>query len=324
MKSRNDVNKWTCAELTSFGIAWNHCNNEKTSYEVPRWASNTLSLVVYVREKVRQNPSWLEWHPFPRRGGKNPMEPQRQNIWPIREVTTRWGEREDRELRRVTEKTRRVEIVPGEEWKVGTNVGMGESGNKEPGVSKVEVPEREAEGPSEERKDPPRKWILGAAEMQEKKEGIRQEEGKEIYLGEPSRRETAEAGEVEGQKKERILSQGWAWIWMEKPWTNQWDYTSWVAERSRREVRSEKPSYWGEIVEEKDQVEKRQASWREKGRNGEAPQRRLLAWPQWVSCVYWNPQEKQHISRCLRIPNPHRFSFWDSPFPCNHISIDEL
>ena len=82
---------------------------------------------------------------------------------------------------------------------------MGESGNKEPGMSQVEVPEREAEGPSEERKDPLRKGTLGAAEMQEKKEGIRQEEGRELYLGEQSRREKAEGGEVEGQKKERIL-----------------------------------------------------------------------------------------------------------------------
>ena len=69
------------------------------------------------------------------------MEPRRQNIRLIREVTPPWGEREDR----------RVEIVPGEDSKVGTNVGMGESGNKEPGVSKVEVPVREAEGSSEER-----------------------------------------------------------------------------------------------------------------------------------------------------------------------------
>ena len=67
-------------------------------------------------------------------------------------------------MRRFTEKTRRVEIVPGEESKFWTNVGMGESRNKEPGVSKVEVPERKAEGPSEERKDPLRKETLGENE----------------------------------------------------------------------------------------------------------------------------------------------------------------
>ena len=48
--------------------------------------------------------------------------------------------------------------------------------------------------------------------MQEKKKGIRQEEGRETYLGEHSRRETAEAGEVEEQKKERILPQGREWM----------------------------------------------------------------------------------------------------------------
>ena len=47
---------------------------------------------------------------------------------------------------------------------------MGESGNKEPGVSKVEIPVREAEGPSEERKVPPGKGTLGEAEVQKKKE----------------------------------------------------------------------------------------------------------------------------------------------------------
>ena len=38
---------------------------------------------------------------------------------------------------------------------------------------------REEEFPSEERKDPPSKGTLGAAEVQEKKKGIRQEEGRE-------------------------------------------------------------------------------------------------------------------------------------------------
>ena len=71
-------------------------------------------------------------------------------------------------MKRVTEKTRRIEIVPGEESKVETNEGMGESGNKEPGVSKLEIPVREAEGPSEEGKDPPDKGTLGATEVQEK------------------------------------------------------------------------------------------------------------------------------------------------------------
>ena len=101
-------------------------------------------------------------------------------------------------MRGVTKKTRRIEIVLGEESKVETNEGVGEPGSKEPGVSKVEIPVREAEGPSEERKDPPDKGTLGATEVQEKKKGIREEEGREIYLGEQSRRETSEAGDVEG------------------------------------------------------------------------------------------------------------------------------
>ena len=42
----------------------------------------------------------------------------------------------------------------------------------------MEVPVREAEGPSEERKDPTGKGTLGAAEVQDKKKGIRHEEGR--------------------------------------------------------------------------------------------------------------------------------------------------
>ena len=93
MDARNYVNKWTCTELRNFGIAWNHCNNEKTSYEIPRWASNPLSLVVCVREKFGLNASWLDCRPFPRRGGRSPQSPT-DNVWPVREHTvpvTRWS-----------------------------------------------------------------------------------------------------------------------------------------------------------------------------------------------------------------------------------------
>ena len=90
------------------------------------------------------------------------------------------------------------------------------------------------------------------------------------------------------------------------------------AERSWREIRPEKPSYWGEKeVSEWGRKIREERSKLAEERKGEMSQ--PLREGFWLdpdgSVVYWNSQEKVHVSRCLRIPNLHS---------CNHIKIDKL
>ena len=82
----------------------------------------------------------------------------------------------------------------------------------------------------------------GEREREEKKkEDIKRDEAQE---GESKR-----AGEVEAKKGDRVLTDGWEWVWLENPWTHKWERLIVPREEAERCQNSQPPqklSYWAE------------------------------------------------------------------------------